>query len=174
MKKIQKGSNLITDGTTQKDDYFIKEKEVKCPISVSRLGITEPSQTTGESMRQALNPKEQVGKVEPEVDVGYPLQSATSAQQQVVTLGDSTEGTTIRPIGPVEATPAEVSSTERIPSQTIELSSMIHRRPIRVLLDSGSTGNYISDQVARSFNLIVQSEEGTEQLTLADGSKVQA
>ena len=71
----------------------------------------------------------------------------------------------------MEATPAEVSSTERIPSQTIELSGMIHRRPIRVLLDSGSTGNYISDHVAHSFNLIVQSEERTEQLTLADGSK---
>ena len=110
----------------------------------------------------------------PEVDVGYPLQSAAYAQQQAVTLGDSAEGTIITPIGPVEATPVEVSSTKRIPSQTIELSDMIHRRPIKVLLDSGSTGNYISDHVAQSFNLIVQSEEGTEQLTLADGSKVQA
>ena len=53
-------------------------------------------------------------KVGPEVDVCYPLQSATYAQQLVVTLGDSTEGTTIRPIGPVESTPAEVSSTKRI------------------------------------------------------------
>ena len=74
----------------------------------------------------------------------------------------------------MEATPAEVSSTERVSSQTIELSGIIHRRPIRVLLDSGSTGNYINDQVARSFNLIVRVEEGTKQLTLADGSKVQA
>ena len=135
------------------------------------LGLTEPSQNTGESLRQALDPEDQVVKVGPEVDVGYPLQSAAYAQQQAVTLGDSTEGTTIRPIGPVEATPVEVSSTERIPSQTIELLGMIHRRPIRVLLDSGSTGNYISDHVAQSFNLIVKSEEGTEQLTLADGSK---
>ena len=31
VEKIQKRSNLITDGTTQKNDYFIKEKEVKCP-----------------------------------------------------------------------------------------------------------------------------------------------
>ena len=108
----------------------------------------------------------------PEVDVGYPLQSTAYAQQQAVTLGDSAEGTIIRPIGLVEATPAEVNSTERISSQTIELSGMIHRRPIRVLLDSGSTGNYISDQVAQSFNLMVQSEERSEQLTLADGSKV--
>ena len=35
VKKIQKGSNLITDGTTPKNDYLIKEKEVKCPISRS-------------------------------------------------------------------------------------------------------------------------------------------
>ena len=139
---------------------------------MSRLGLTEPSQNTGESLRQALDPKDQVVKVGPEVDVGYPLQSAAYVQRQAVTLGDSTEWTTIRPIGPVESMPVEVSSTERIPSQTIELSSMIHRRPIRVLLDSGSTGNYIRDHVAQSFNLIVQSEEGTEQLTLADGSKV--
>ena len=38
VEKIQKGSNLITDGTTQKDDNFIKEKEVECPILVSRWG----------------------------------------------------------------------------------------------------------------------------------------
>ena len=162
MEKIQKGSNLIIDGTTPKDDHLIKEKEVECPISVSWLGLTEPNQSTGESLRQALDPKDQVVKVGPEVDVGYALQSAAYATQQAVTLGNSAEGTIIRPIGPVEATPAEVSSTERIPSQTIELSGMIHKRPLRVLLDSGSTGHYISDHVAQSFNLIIQSEEGTE------------
>ena len=162
MEKIQKGSNLIIDGTTPKDGHFIKEKEVECPISVSQLGLTEPSQNTIESLWQALDLEDQVVKVGPEVDVGYALQSTVYAPQQVVTLGDSAEGTIIRPIGLVEATPAEVSSTERIPSQTIELPGMIHRRPISVLLDSGSTGNYISDHVAHSFNLIVQSEEGTE------------
>ena len=86
---------------------MIKEKEVECPILVSRLGLTEPSQLTGESLRQALNPETQVVKVGPEVDVGYPLQSTAYAQQQAVTLGDSAEGTITRPIGPVEATPAE-------------------------------------------------------------------
>ena len=92
----------------------------------------------------------------------------------MVSLGDLTKGTITKPIGLVEATPVEVSSTKGIPSQTIELSGMIHKRPIRVLLDSGSTGNYISDHVAQSFNSIIQSEEGNEQLTLADGSKEQA
>ena len=51
----------------------------------------------------------------------------------------------------------EVSSTEKIPSQTIELSSMIHKSLMRVLLDSGSTGNYMNDRMAQSFNLIIQS-----------------
>ena len=129
---------------------------------MSRLGLTKSSQNTGESLWQALDPEDQVVKVGLEVDVGYPLQSAAYAQQQAVTLGDSTEGTTLRPIGLVEAISVEVSSTKRIPSQTIELSSMVHRRPIRVLLDSGSIGNYMSDHVAQSLNLIVQSEEGTE------------
>ena len=116
MEKVQKGSNLITDGTTPKNDDLIKEKEVECPILVSRLGLTEPSQRTGESLRQALNPENQVVKVGPEVDVGCPLQS--TAQQQAVTLGDSAEGTITRPIGPVEATPRKLAPLkEFLPKQ---------------------------------------------------------
>ena len=172
-EKEEKGSNFISDGTTDKDDNLIKDKDVECPNSVSRLGKTEPSSSTGESLRQALNPNPEVVKVGPEVDVGFPLQT-TAGTTQAVDLRDSTEGTITRPIGPVEANPAEISSTERISSQTIELSGRIHRRPIRVLLDSGSTGNYISDKIAQDFNLIINAEEGSEQLTLADGSKVQA
>ena len=80
VEKRQKGSNLITDGTTQKDDNLIKEKEVECPISVSRLGLTEPNQNTVESLQQGLDPKDQVVKMGPEVDVGYPLQSTVYAQ----------------------------------------------------------------------------------------------
>ena len=119
VEKEQKGSNLITDGTTQKDDNCIKEKEVECPISVSRLGLTEPSQCTSESLWQALNPKDQVVKVGPGVDVGYPLQNKKCDIMQSVSLGDSAEGPITRPKGPVEVTPVEVSSTERIPSQLL-------------------------------------------------------
>ena len=95
--------------------------------------------------------------------MGYPLQSVGRGKYQ----GDSTEGAITRPIGPMEATLAEVSSIKRITSQTIELLGRIYRRPIRVSLDSGYSCNSISDQVARSYDLVVQSEEGSEQLTLA-------
>ena len=134
------------------------------------MGITEPS----ESLRQSLNPVDQVANVGPEVHVGYPLQSAEHGKQQALALADSVEGTITRPIGSVEATTAKVGSTKTISSQTIELSDWIHKRSIRVLLDSGSIGNYISNQEAHSLDLIVQKEEGSKQLSLADGSKVQA
>ena len=73
----------------------------------------------------------------------------------------------------MEILPAEISSTIRIPSQTVEFLGGIHKKPIRVLLDSRSTGNYISDNIAHSFNLIVKQEEGYEKVTLTDGSKLQ-
>ena len=68
---------------------------------------------------------------------------------------------------------AEISSTIRIPSHTIELSGPIDKKSIRGLLDSGSTGNLTSDKIAQAFNLIAQHGVGYEQLILVDGSKMQ-
>ena len=87
---------------------------------------------------------------------------------------DSARGTITRPQGLVEFVLAEISSTIRIASPTIELSGRTHKKPIRVLLDSGSIYNCISDHIAQAFDLNVDKEEGYEQLILADGSKVQA
>ena len=56
----------------------------------------------------------------PGVGVGYPLQTIVLEKQRTMYLGDSAEGTITRSNGPMEATPVEVSSTERMPSQTIE------------------------------------------------------
>ena len=148
VENIQKGSNFIADGTTQKDYDLNKGKDIECPNLVSWLRISEPNIQSGGSLWQASDLETHVVKVGPGVDVGYPLQRTTQTTRDVVSLMDSTDGTITRPNGLVEATPAEVSSTERIASQTIELSGMIHRRPIRVLLDSGSTGNNVSDRVA--------------------------
>ena len=72
-------------------------------------------------------------------------QRASNTKRQPVILGDPDEGITARPIGQREATSIGVSSTARISLQIVELLGWIHRRPIRMLLDSGSTGSYISD-----------------------------
>ena len=73
---------MISDGTTGKNDNLIKDKDVECPKSVSRLGKTEPSSSTGESLRQALNPNPEVVRVGPEVDVGFPLQTTEILHKQ--------------------------------------------------------------------------------------------
>ena len=56
----------------------------------------------------------------------------------------------------------------------LELASKIKGIPVRVLLDSGATGNFISDNVVTELGLSIDHEEAGEQLTLADGSQVQA
>ena len=94
------------------------------------------------------------------VDVGYPLRSVMLVNKQPKFQRESAKGTTTRTQGLVEAVFVEISSTIRIPSQTIELLGRIHKKPIHILLDSGSTGNYISDKVVQEFDLIGNEEEG--------------
>ena len=96
------------------------------------------------------------------VDVGYPLWSVVFVNKQPASPTDLARETTTRSQGLVEFVPTEISSTIRIPFQTIELLGRIHKKPIRELLDSGSTGNYISDQIAQDFNLIVNEQEEYE------------
>ena len=93
--------------------------------------------------------------------------------KHLVSPRDSTRVTTTRPQGLIEFIPAKISSIVGILSQTIELSSRIHKKPICVVLGSGLIGQYIGDYIAQLFDIVVNEEEGYEQLTLVDGSKVQ-
>ena len=43
---------------------------------------------------------------------------------------------------------------------------------MKVLLDSGATGNFISDAMATALKLKITSDVDFQDLTLADGSKV--
>ena len=43
---------------------------------------------------------------------------------------------------------------------------------MKMLLDSGSANNFISDAMATALKLQVQDDEGFHELTLADGSVV--
>ena len=104
------------------------------------------------------------------MDVVNPLQSTSTLEYGLVSPRVPTKGTTIG----VESGFALLRSSIRIPQGVIELSSRIYKKYVKVLVDSGSTGNYISDQIVWDFYLIVKKEEGYEELTLADGSKVKA
>ena len=54
----------------------------------------------------------------------------------------------------------------------IELSSSVQKPPMKMLLDSGGTSNFISDAMATALKLYVQDDEGFHELTLGDRTVV--
>ena len=54
----------------------------------------------------------------------------------------------------------------------IELSSLVKKPQVKMLLDSGATNNFISDAMATALKLQVQEDEEFHELTLADGTIV--
>ena len=63
------------------------------------------------------------------------------------------------------------SKTQR--RRTLELAARIGRQPLRVLVDSGSTGNYIDAQECAAMRRMkIEAEEKPEELKMADGTVV--
>ena len=56
----------------------------------------------------------------------------------------------------------------------IELAGQVNRQPVKVLVDSGATGNFITDDLVDTWQLPVELETQHQDLKLADGSTVQA
>ena len=67
-----------------------------------------------------------------------------------------------------------ISSAVRIRGSVLELAGKVKGRPVKVLIDSGATGNFISDHIVTALDLAVMPEAQHEELTLADGSVVKA
>ena len=66
----------------------------------------------------------------------------------------------------------ESSSRTRQWRRTLELAAKVGTRSMRILVDSGSTGNYIDARECTTRKLQIQKEEAAEELRLADGSTV--
>ena len=62
----------------------------------------------------------------------------------------------------------------RIRCTVIALAGRVRGQRLRVLIDSGSIGNYLSARCQTTLDLEVKTKEDFEQLTLADGSEVHA
>ena len=75
---------------------------------------------------------------------------------------------------PTELQRAGISSVVRLRGAVVELRARVRGGQLRSLVDSGSTGNYISDRCLAALNIPVVPEDEHEDLTLADGSVVQA
>ena len=71
-----------------------------------------------------------------------------------------------------ESTVGVDSSSKIQRRQTLELAARIGQRPLRVLVDSGSTDNYIDARECAAGRMKVEAEEKPEELKMADGTVV--
>ena len=67
-----------------------------------------------------------------------------------------------------------ISSIVHIHGQALELAGVVRKRPVKVLIDLGSSGNYISALACTARGLVpMLDEDNKEEVTLANGAKVQ-
>ena len=84
-------------------------------------------------------------------------------------LSDSTEGgMAVEVIESVWG----MDSISKTPRRTLELAGRIGKRPVRMLINSGATGNYVSAQECVARGIKIEKEKNGKELTMADGSKV--
>ena len=90
-------------------------------------------------------------------------------EREVVSPDNVPGGTTVE----VGESTAGVDSSSRTPKRrTLELAARIGGRPMRVLVDSGSTGNYIDARECTTHGIKVEAEDHVEELKMAYGSVV--
>ena len=65
-----------------------------------------------------------------------------------------------------------MDSSSKTPRRTLELAGRIGKRPVRMLIDLGATGNYVSAQECVARNIKIEKEKNGKELIMADGSKV--
>ena len=65
-----------------------------------------------------------------------------------------------------------MDSSSKTPRRTLELAGRIEKRPNRMLINSGATGNYVSAQEYVARKIKIEKEKNGKELTRSDGSKV--
>ena len=71
--------------------------------------------------------------------------------------------------GPVDE---DIVSAVRLRGCILELSNSMQKRIVKMLLDSGAAGNFVSNALVTALGLPVREEEDFYELTLADGTIV--
>ena len=65
-----------------------------------------------------------------------------------------------------------MDSTSRTLRRTLELACRIGKRPVCMLIDLGTIGNYISAQECTARRVKIEREQGGKELMMVDGSNV--
>ena len=71
-----------------------------------------------------------------------------------------------------ESTTGVDSSSKTQRRRTLELATRIGRRPLRVLVDLGSTGNYIDARECAARKMKIEAVEKPKELKMADGTMI--
>jgi hypothetical protein len=154
VEAVNDQSNLISfpSGAQKKRDLLLREsvdQPQQMPVSPSPVAGMGPGQT---ERKQAVHGKDSVIKA---LSIDRSADGATRVSPQV--------GVSVHNVNPDGRTRNQAA---------LELIGRIGRKTWRFLLDSGSTGNYISAQVCTTHRLKVERDLHPDQLTMADGSKV--
>ena len=93
-----------------------------------------------------------------------------TGDQDIPVLPDYSTG------GSTEECPAAVwgiASAGHVPRRTLELAGRIGSKSWSLLIDSGSTGNYIAADVCTAGRIKIEKDPHPDQLTMADGTQVE-
>ena len=155
------------DKTNKKQKSVVVEgkKRILHAPRTDVLQSAEPGEEAREMARIAPDP-EAVARGIPRMEKDQPSWQSTRGGVELP------EGSSGESPARWAATDEEVSSAVRVLGRVLELAGRVQKYPTRVLLDSGSTGNFISTQFVAAAGLTIQPDSDWEEVTLADGSKL--
>jgi len=142
-----------------------KKRSPQAPRTGPLREEAEADQRISERLRDTPDPEIVAGDC-PRVDEGQPPWQASDIPDDLPK--DSPGESPMRQA----AVETDISSAVRIHGNVMELAGRVRGFSTRVLLDSGSTGNFISTHFVTAVGLQVQPDPEWEEVTLADGSKL--
>ena len=146
----------LTQSSQAKDKKGTKKKNPLSPLPGSRS-------------RQTQNSVNMVVSTEPGPSSTSWMARRSTNGQEVVSPNCVLGGTTVE----VGESTAGVDSSSRTPKRrTLKLAARIGHGPMRVLVDSGSTSNYIDARECTARRIKIEAEDQSEELKMADGTVV--
>ena len=113
-----------------------------------------------------------MARVEPEVGNDSPPRSLIGPSTNIGSGVAVGEPQLASPSGTGPTTDQGISSAVRIQGLVVELSRQVKKQLVKVLINFGATGNFITDDLMSALNLLVELETQHQDLKLADGSTV--
>lgn len=174
----EQGASCGANKSMEKGEFGQKEKGLHAletiPQTTSEGLSLEPSRGLLDHETQQVQDQRIAVRTELEMGLTDPpsrvVPAASSNTNPGVVAGElSTESPQgVRPASDREG----INSALRIRGSVLELGGRVKRHPVKVLIDSGATGNFISDKLVTAQELEVIPEAQFEELTLVDGSTV--